>query len=129
MYVKIETDRLNFLRQNQTKIRCELYQGIQDAIFHGDNDSRRVGRKMILPATFVGSPRDMYQRYQDAMALVRIGKPDLFITMTCNPKWPEIQTLLFSGQKATDRPDITGKCIKFIINSVFEKRFGMCICI
>ena len=94
MYVKIETDRLNFLRQNQDKIRSELYQGIWDAIFHGDNNARRVGRKVILPATFIGSPRDMFQRYQDAMALVHIGKLDLFIIMTCNPKWPEIQMIL-----------------------------------
>jgi hypothetical protein len=34
----------------------------------------------------------MAQWYQDAMALVRhYGKPDLFITMTCNPYWPEIE--------------------------------------
>lgn len=30
----------------------------------------------------------MNARYQDAMAIVRnCGKPDYFITMTCNPKW------------------------------------------
>jgi len=56
------------------------------------------------------------------MALVRIGKPDLFITMTCNPKWPEIQTLLFPRQKAKDRPDITGICVcrTFVINFLVE---------
>ena len=36
----------------------------------------------------------MYQLYLDAMAIVSaLGKPDLFITFTCNPKWPEIQSL------------------------------------
>jgi len=31
----------------------------------------------------------MQQRFQDAMVMVmKIGKPDLFITFTCNPKWP-----------------------------------------
>ena len=50
----------------------------------------------------------MMQRYQDAMALLHVGKPDLFITKTCNPSWPEIQALLLPGQKAQDRPDITG---------------------
>lgn len=34
----------------------------------------------------------MQQNYQDAMAIVRkFGKPDLFITFTCNPNWPEIK--------------------------------------
>lgn len=33
----------------------------------------------------------MQQLYQDATAIVRkYGRPDLFITMTCNPRWPEI---------------------------------------
>jgi hypothetical protein len=34
----------------------------------------------------------MAQKYQDAMAIVReLGKPDVFMTMTCNPDWDEIQ--------------------------------------
>jgi hypothetical protein len=27
------------------------------------------------------------------------GKPDLFITMTCNPQWPEIQRELRLGRR------------------------------
>ena len=50
----------------------------------------------------------MCQLYQDAMAIVRKkGKPDLFITFTCNPKWPEISEGLLPGQGAEDRPDLT----------------------
>jgi hypothetical protein len=46
----------------------------------------------ILPSSFSGNPRTMQQNYQDAMSIVRKnGKPDLFITMTCNPEWPEIK--------------------------------------
>ncbi|CAE1250270.1 unnamed protein product [Acanthosepion pharaonis] len=41
----------------------------------------------ILPATFTGSPRYMHARTQDAMIYVRkYGRPDLFVTFTCNPK-------------------------------------------
>ena len=51
-----------------------------------------VGSIVILPSSFHGSPRNMQQEYQDAMAIVSaMGKPDLFLTMTCNPKWREIQ--------------------------------------
>ncbi|XP_021723374.1 uncharacterized protein LOC110690793 [Chenopodium quinoa] len=66
-----------------------------------------VGRKVILPPTFIGGPRDLKKRYLNAMALVqRFGKPDLFITMTCNANWPEIKQELAVGEKAQDRPDI-----------------------
>jgi len=56
-----------------------------------NNLNGRIGKMIILPSTFIGSPRNMLQNYQDAMAIVsKFGKPDLFITMTCNPKWREI---------------------------------------
>ncbi|KAK4411840.1 hypothetical protein Sango_0257000 [Sesamum angolense] len=76
----------------------------------GASTSRRqgnVGRRTILPSSFVGRPRDMYQRYQDAMSVVqKFGKPDLFITMTCNPSWEEIQNELKPRQTPQDRPDL-----------------------
>ena len=54
--------------------------------------------------------RNMLQLYQDAMAIVRkYGKPDLFITMTCNPKWREIEENLLLGQSASDRPYIVAR--------------------
>ena len=46
----------------------------------------------------------------DAMAIVRaFGKPTLFITVTCNPKWPEIANALLPGQKPEDRPDLVAR--------------------
>lgn len=55
----------------------------------------------------------MTQLYADSMAGVReFGKPDLFITMTCNPNWPEIQAELLPHQKAEDRPDIVARVFK-----------------
>ena len=55
----------------------------------------------------------MMQQYQDAMAIVRaLGKPDLFITITCNPKWKEITDYLLPGQTASDRPDLTARVFK-----------------
>jgi hypothetical protein len=41
------------------------------------------------------------------MAIVRqYGKPDLFITMTYNPKWEEIVSALKPGEIANDHPDL-----------------------
>lgn len=86
MYIKIETSRLDYFQNNQKEIHAELYQGIVDSIENGENRGYKVGRKIILPSSFVGGPRDMTKRYMDAMALVqRFGKPDIFLTITCNP--------------------------------------------
>jgi len=49
----------------------------------------------------------MTQLFQDAMAICRhFYKQDLFLTMTANPKWPEIIYSLFPGQTTTDHSDI-----------------------
>lgn len=70
-------------------------------------DSSAIGRRILLPSSFTSSPRQMQQLYQDAMAIVQCcGKPDLFITFTCNPKWPEIQNELHASQCSTDRIDL-----------------------
>ncbi|XP_025199920.1 uncharacterized protein LOC112597908 [Melanaphis sacchari] len=37
------------------------------------------------------------------------GRPDLFITFTCNPNWEEIQTLLLPVQEAIHRHDLTAQ--------------------
>ncbi|XP_062017408.1 uncharacterized protein LOC133733784 [Rosa rugosa] len=107
-YVKIETQKLRWIRSNQSTLRRELYDGLHDSLNAGENNAGNIGRKTILPSSFIGSPRDMHQRYQDAMALVqKYGKPDIFLTMTCNPNWEEINAELLPGQVAQDRPDLT----------------------
>jgi hypothetical protein len=46
----------------------------------------------------------------NALTIVtELGSPDLFITATTNPLWPEIQDRLFPGQSAFDRPDIVAE--------------------
>lgn len=107
-YSKIELGRLNFIKFNQDKLRVDMYKGLMESITKNDHikpDS--VGRKIILPSSFTGGPRHMHQLYQDAMSIVRaFGKPDLFVTFTCNPKWSEIEVELIHGQTANDRPDL-----------------------
>ena len=108
-YVKIEQNRLNYLRQNQTTLHTELYQGAVDAIHAGDS-SDNVSRRMILLSSFVGGPHQMYQLYQDAMAIVsHFEKPNLFVTFTCNPKWPEVTRELLLNQNVADRPNLTAR--------------------
>ena len=72
-----------------------------------------LGKRIILPATFGGSPRDLHQCYLDAMAIVaKYGRPDFFITMTANPNWPEVRKNLRHGETASDRPDIVARVFR-----------------
>ncbi|XP_070013779.1 uncharacterized protein [Nicotiana sylvestris] len=60
-------------------------QGLYDILRLGERDASNVGKQNFLPNSFIGGPRDMRQRYMDAIALVQyFDKPDLIITMTCN---------------------------------------------
>ena len=87
----IEAQRLAFIKYNQKQLRVELYSGLEDALLRGEHDGSSCGKRIILPSSFTGGPRYMIQNYQDAMAICNwAGYPDLFITFTCNPNWPEI---------------------------------------
>ena len=95
MGTRIEDRRLQWFQTHQNECRRECYSVVRDALNNDNDDNdgiRTIGTRVVLPSTHIGSPRDMQQRYLDAMALVRvIGRPHLFITMTCNPSWPELQ--------------------------------------
>uniref|UniRef100_A0ACD5ZSL2 Uncharacterized protein n=1 Tax=Avena sativa TaxID=4498 RepID=A0ACD5ZSL2_AVESA len=112
MYIKMETMRLDFYSkpQNQKLIRADLYQGVVDVIDTGETRGSQVGKRIVLPRTFPGGDRDMQRRFLDAMTIVqRFGKPDYFITMTCNPHWEEITSRLEPGQTPQDRPDLVAR--------------------
>ncbi|POM57693.1 LOW QUALITY PROTEIN: Helitron helicase-like protein, partial [Phytophthora palmivora] len=139
-WAKCEQERLRYIEWNQLQYRLETLQGLADAesvevhrvvadkeakrrriggrteqarASRGEStelDADEIGRKIIIPPKFTGGPRYMYQRFLDAMAIVReTGAPSLFITMTCNPHWPEIKDNLRRGQTASDRPDIVAR--------------------
>jgi hypothetical protein len=117
-YSKVEGQRLRWVRLNQTTLR---YKGMVDAMQQDGANNTNFGRMVVLPATFTGSPRHMNQLYQDSMALVRkFGKPDLFITMMCNPNWPEILHELRLGEETNDRPDLTSKVFNMKLNALLK---------
>ena len=113
-YVKTEAERLKFVQLHQSQLRVERYQGLMDHIHNeAAANNMEVGKVVILPSSFAGSPRNMQQEYQDAMAIVaKKGRPDLFLTYTCNPKSREIVENLLPGQKASDRPDLVSRVFK-----------------
>ena len=93
-------------------------------IYNEEADMNQVGKQIILASSFVGSTRYFQQLYQDAMAIVReFGKPDLFITVTCNPKWPEILDELLPNQKSPDRPDLIARVFKLKLQAITHDLF------
>ncbi|GBP04814.1 hypothetical protein EVAR_3733_1 [Eumeta japonica] len=120
MYVKIETERLTFIRLNQAKLCSEKYIHLRDAI-STEGNAANIGRLTILPATYIGSPRHMHEYAQDAMTYVRhYGRPNVFITFTCNPKWIEIVQLLLPEQTSSDRYDITTHVFRHKMRSLMN---------
>ncbi|XP_031092245.1 uncharacterized protein LOC115996940 [Ipomoea triloba] len=122
-YTMVESGRLMFIRNNQKALRCEQYKGLSDALFRGDIDPSTQRKKIILPSSFTGGARYMIQNYQDVMAICRwIGYPNLFITFTCNPKWPEIQRFIeVRGLRTEDRPDIVSCVFKMKLDSLVKE--------
>jgi hypothetical protein len=51
-----EQNNLDWYRWNKTKLWADLYVGLQDAMLAGKTDMSIVGTRLILPATFSGSP-------------------------------------------------------------------------
>ena len=122
LWASIEQTRLNWLRNNQSRIRADLYCQVSDWLQAGDGDAEQLGRRVILPAGHHGSDRFYYRCYQNSMAIVRaMRKPDFFITVTCNPNWPEIRRELLPGQTARDRPDIVGRVFQIKSASLIEE--------
>lgn len=133
MWVDCEAIKIRFFRNNQKKLRRDLYLGLLDAI-NNHKRASEIGQPVILPSSFIGGARNMYELYQDAMAIVsKFGKPDLFLTFTCNPQWPEIERGLFNingkKQKAKMRPDLICRTYKkkldqLLSDIVDEQIFG-----
>ncbi|KAM5549294.1 hypothetical protein ABKV19_000622 [Rosa sericea] len=122
-YATVEEDRLDWIRKNQKKFRSEIFKDIYTASLAGIRKSRDIGQKIILPSSHTGSPRDMINNYQDAMAICRkYGNPDLFITFTCNVKWPEIERYFKTkpNYKAEDRPDIVSRTFQIKLQDMIS---------
>lgn len=132
-YCKSEANRLSYIRQFQDKLRAEDYDVLSKYVENNPQAHVPIGKKVILPSSFHGSPRNMAQNYQDAMAMVKkYGKPDLFITFTCNPKWKEIKENLLPGEQPCDRPDLIARVfrlkLKLLLKDLKEKHiFGRVI--
>ena len=68
-YTVVESERLSFIRRNQSKLRVNKYCDMHETSNHGAIQGSNRGKWVILPSTFVGSRRYMDQLYFDGMAI------------------------------------------------------------
>ena len=131
-WLVVEDQRLNYQSQNQKALRADSYINVreateerlraprEDSLYQDDHQRPPVGRK-ILSSSLTGSPRWYNAKFQNGMAICRkYHKPDYFITMTCNPKWPEITSQLLPGQEPQDRPDCVARVFKLKKDQLME---------
>uniref|UniRef100_A0A8L8KIB6 ATP-dependent DNA helicase n=1 Tax=Heligmosomoides polygyrus TaxID=6339 RepID=A0A8L8KIB6_HELPZ len=125
-WLKIEMNRLNYLRKNQKELRLDTVRGLHDYMIGDDSHDVPPGRRIILAASLTGDPRHMITQYQDAMSFVsKYGKPDIFRTFTCNPNWREIQNYLAGGQFASEWSDLVARVfnlrLKALCHGLFKR--------
>ncbi|XP_057381786.1 uncharacterized protein LOC130704351 [Daphnia carinata] len=127
-YVKVEANRVKYLQTHQADLHVAQYNGLTDYLnTRAERENMTVGTSVILPSSFLGSPRAMKQGYQDAMAICgKFGKPTFFLTFTCNPKWPEITENIEAYQIPSNRPDIVSRVyhlkLKELIKDIQERQ-------
>jgi hypothetical protein len=129
LYLVDITSRFIGFRLNFQRLNANHFHGGQDwqAGAHEDGEgegaadigytAQEFGRAASAPSflsqSLHGSRRHLREKARDALAIVsEYDHPTLFITLTCNPLWPEIQEMLLPGQVAFDRPDIVCRVFK-----------------
>ena len=86
------------------------------------NPNSQKNERVVLPSSYVGSRRYMDQLHYDGMAIsTTVGFPDIFITFTCNPNWPEVHRELNKNNlKSHDRPDIIARVFKMKFDELMK---------
>ncbi|KAF7808150.1 ATP-dependent DNA helicase PIF1 [Senna tora] len=132
-YTMIESQRLLYIRLHEKELRADNYTTLTQALAKGQTRSSGIGKRIVLPSTFIGGERYCRENFQDAMTIcTNCSFPELFITFTCNPKRLEL-CRLFESLNCTrqDRPDLLSRVFKIKLNSLMRDitknfLFGSC---
>ncbi|XP_073219613.1 uncharacterized protein [Cicer arietinum] len=113
---------------NQLTIRCDILSGLQEVVHSRETHTSAVGKRLVLPTSFTGDLRYMFNNCQDAMAICKkFGYPNLFISITCNANWQNFVSI--RGLKTSDRTYIICRVFKAKLDHMTsdfkkEKIFG-----
>lgn len=99
MYVKIESERLRYLQYNRQRLHAEDYIHLRDVIV-SNADNAEIGNSIILPSSYIGSPRHIQEYIQDAWMLwLTCANTADRVYLLYNPKWLEITYLILPGRQ------------------------------
>jgi hypothetical protein len=115
------TDQIMMGQPRQKWQRCSdrVEDVTEEQEWHNAGYMDEPKKESYLPDSVHGSPRHMAALGKNALVLVlEYGCPHLFITLTCNPQWPEILSQLINGQSAYDRPDVTVSVFKSRLDQI-----------
>jgi hypothetical protein len=62
-YIKVESQWLFYIRNNQGPLRAAIYGGVADDVAYNDANIDNQGRLIVLPSSFIGGHRYMAQLY------------------------------------------------------------------
>lgn len=76
----METERLTWLRKNQTRLRVGKYKQLFESTGAANSGTKTIkGTRVVLPSIFLGSKRYMDQQYFDGMTIsTMVGFLDVF---------------------------------------------------
>ncbi len=119
-YSRVLDQRMSIILKIKTRIMMGQTRQISNNLTkHEEQDRRAAGcidepkNESFLPSSVHGSPRLMTALAKNALVLVsEFGCLHVFITLTCNPRWPEMISQLLDGQTAFDQPDVTAAVFK-----------------
>ena len=79
----IKAERIGYLKLNQKTLRADKYVSGEATADKGHMNISKVGKRVVLPSTFIGSARCTQERYMDAMAVCQhFIYPNFVITFT-----------------------------------------------
>ncbi|XP_029148314.1 uncharacterized protein [Arachis hypogaea] len=62
-YTTIEAERLSFIRHNQPILRVDKYNPLHESLVRGEANVVSTGQRIILPSSFTGRPRYMFNNF------------------------------------------------------------------
>ncbi|PAV86040.1 hypothetical protein WR25_26520 isoform B [Diploscapter pachys] len=120
MATRIQQQRLDANRLHHTQTLKTTKKNLIKHLQKQVGDRGRIGMVTWMPATYPGSPANLRRHFENAVTLSNaLGQPDLFITITCNGSWPEIQENLAPNHNWADEP--------FLVAEVFRKKIEVII--
>jgi hypothetical protein len=119
-YLRVLDQRMSLIWKIKTWIMMgQTRQTSNNLNEHEEQDRHAAGyidepkNESYLSSSVHGSPHHMTALAKNALVLVsEFDCPRVFLTLTCNPKWPKIISQLLDGQTTFYRPDVTAVVFK-----------------